>query len=94
VAFAGVAGEGAGAQDTYTLCRCKRALPLDMMWRLGLPLAGPEHVEVLETQLAWEELEVSGRLRAQVPGTTLGRGATTAGRAAGKRMLLRFRRAD
>lgn len=45
------------AQDLYQLARCKCALPLATMKKLGVPMP-PAEVEVLHTGVAWDEFKV------------------------------------
>jgi hypothetical protein len=49
------------AQDTFTLARCKQALPLALMQQQGIP-APASAVEVLETGLTWDDFQVRGSL--------------------------------
>lgn len=52
-------GEAAGearSKDLYSLSRCKTAMPMGMLRKVGLPLPSDE-VEVLEEGLGWEDLQ-------------------------------------
>ena len=53
-------GEAAGAdgsmKDLYSLSKCKKPLPLGMMLKSGVPLPA-DQVEVLASELGWEEFE-------------------------------------
>lgn len=44
-------------QDLYQLARCKCALPLTTMKKLGVPMPASE-VEVLQSGVAWDEFKV------------------------------------
>ena len=45
-------------QDVYCLSKCKSALPIAAMTKLGVPLPAGQ-VEVLEDQVPWEDFKVS-----------------------------------
>ncbi|KIZ00520.1 hypothetical protein MNEG_7446 [Monoraphidium neglectum] len=45
-------------QDLYQLARCKCALPLATMKKLGVPMP-PAEVEVLQSDVAWDEFKWS-----------------------------------
>ncbi len=44
-------------QEQYTIAKCKSPLPFGMMRKLGIPLPA-DRLEVLHTDLDWEELKV------------------------------------
>jgi hypothetical protein len=46
-------------QEVYRFARCQRALPISLLEAKGVPLPA-EEVEVLEDNLRWDELVVSG----------------------------------
>lgn len=55
----------AAAAERYRFSRCRRALPAAVMQKLGVPLPAGER-EVLQDDLAWEDIQVGGRGGRQV----------------------------
>ena len=46
-------------QDLFSLSRCKSALPMAALRKVGVPLP-PDQVELLEENVGWEEFKVGG----------------------------------
>ena len=45
------------SQDVFSLSRCKSALPMAALRKVGVPLP-PDQVELLEENVGWEEFKV------------------------------------